>query len=564
MSLGELELLSGGGVIERRPLVAAQPLVIGRGEKADWRVESEPFLSRRHVEVSLADGVLKVRKLPEASNPILRDGAARDEFILKNGESFVIGRSKFRFTLTRSEGAVRVSDERPKEQRTLDSSELYAAGGTSAAFRLRDLLELPEILRTRDRAGFYAHIAGMLRLATGAVWSCVLTEDGRVLGEDSADDLSRFAASRMLLRKAVKEAPQPTIYSWSDASGGLKATAAPGTDWAICAAAKITDESAVAFYVSGRSAAEKGSRAAHLGSARFVGLVADIVGRSLSADRLQAQERRLEHYFSGPVVKKILKSANPEDLEPKQAEGTVLFFDIRGFSKKTEGNMEKMVEYLREIRRVMTAMTEIILAEHGVILQYMGDGILACWNLPYEDPKHIDRACRAAGLMSRELFRITDGWRCGVGLHCGPVVAGAIGSEQIFSYGVMGPVVNQASRIEGITKIVGVPVLVSRKIVERLSPAVAVPVRVGRFQPAGMETPLDLYELAEPPGNPGREKILAEGLAAFEAGQWAKTLEILGLLPAEDAPVRFLLSLTRDYARAAPPGWKGVIALTQK
>lgn len=555
-----LEVLSGGAVVESRPLAPVRPLVIGRSEKADWRFEGESFLSRRHVEVRLSGKTLAVRKLPEASNPVIRDGEVRDEFVLADGESFVIGTTLFRFVLPRREISIRLSEDEPSRTHTMSAAELYAHETTSDKHRLHDLLELPEILRTRDRAGFYAHIAGMLRLATGAVWSCVLTEEARILGEDCVNDVTRFSVSRTLLSKAVAEAPQPTLYCWSLGSDQTQATVLEGINWSICAAVKIPGESAVAFYVAGSGESDARSRKLREESARFVGLVADIVGRSLALDR----EKRLEHYFSGPVVKKILKSANPADLEPRLARGTVMFFDIRGFSKKSEGKLEKMVEHFRDIKTVMTAMTGIILAEHGTVLSYIGDAIFACWNLPYEDPEHIDRAVRAAMAMSRELERITEGWQCGIGLHCGEVVAGTIGSDQIFSYGVMGPVVNQASRVEGITKQVGVRILVSREVAERISPSVAIAVRIGKFRPAGMDNPIDLYDLTEASGEVFRREIFDEGLAAFEAGNWDKAYQTLHALPAEDMAARFIMGRAAEYSKNPPKDWKGVIALREK
>lgn len=555
-----LEVSRTGVILLRRALPSERPVVIGRGESADWRVDGEPYLSRRHVEATLTAGGLTVRRLPEASNLVMQGGVPRDEFVMADGDRFVIGKTIFRLVFERRETAAPADAKAPDYRYTLDPADLYAPGGSSAAFRLRDLLELPELLRGRNRAGFYAHVAGMLRLATGGAWSCVLTREGGVLGEDCADDVSRFSASRALVRKAFVDAPQPTLYCWRDGDAGMNATAADGVDWAICAAARVPGESDVAFYVAGRGQAEEDARGAYQDAARFVGLVADIVGRSVSLDR----EKRLERYFAGPVAKKILLSANPDDLEPRQALGTVMFFDIRGFSRRSEGNLDRMAGHLREIKKVMTAMTGIILDEHGVVLSYIGDAIYACWNLPFEDDAHVDRAVRAALAMKRELSRITDDWRCGIGIHCGQVVAGAMGSEQIFSYGVMGPVVNQASRIEGITKQVGVPILVSREVAGRLSAGVAIPVRIGRFQPAGMDTPLDLFDLEPPPGDAARRAAFADGLAAFESGDWTTAGAIFRAFPADDMAARFLHSLAAEHSARAPRDWRGVIKLTQK
>ena len=168
----------------------------------------------------------------------------------------------------------------------------------------------------------------------------------------------------------------------------------------------------------------------------------------------------------------------------------------------------------------MNAMSDRIFRKGGVVLQYMGDGILACWNVPIADDERVDRACRGALSMVEALEKIPGDWRCGIGIHTGEVVAGAIGSDRMF-LSVMGSVVNQASRVEGITKVVEVSILATRDVAERVSPEVGVARRIGRFLPAGMETALDLYELTPPPADPERLALFARGLEAFEGGDGA-------------------------------------------
>ena len=257
-------------------------------------------------------------------------------------------------------------------------------------------------------------------------------------------------------------------------------------------------------------------------------------------------------------------SADPKELEPRLAQSTVMFFDLRGFSRRTEGKNEKILEHMGELRGVMTAMTDRIFAEGGVVLQYMGDGILACWNVPLEEAKHVDHACRAALSMIEALKGIPGDWRCGIGLHTGEVVAGAIGSERMFSYSVMGPVVNQASRVEGITKAVEVPILVTREVAERVTREEAVATRIGRYQPAGMEADLDLYELTPPPANPERQDLFARGLEAFEKGAWERAYELLDRLGPGDRPARYLMTLAEQFRRRPPRNWAGIIELAEK
>ncbi len=242
-----------------------------------------------------------------------------------------------------------------------------------------------------------------------------------------------------------------------------------------------------------------------------------------------------------------------------------MFFDIRGFSKLTEGKAEKILEKTGELRdEVMTAMTEEIFNENGVVLQFLGDGILACWNLPFPDTEHVNRACRAALAMVAALERVAPTWRCGIGIHTGQVVAGSMGAKQLFSYTVMGPVVNQASRLEGITKIVEVPILVTREVADKISQASLGVRRIGKFQPAGMNVALDLFEIHSPTDNVDQDKLFAKGLEEFEKGAWESAYEILDQLPPSDRPARYIKTLAEVFRRRPPKDWTGVIELSEK
>ncbi len=546
-------------------LIPGQSAVIGRSPEADLRIAGDSFVSRRAAVVYLDSDRLSVKRVAGASNPIVFNGEEKDEFVVEAGEGFVIGKTRFfllsEATFVKMQAETKID---PKLLRTISDNDMYAMGGHSERLRLLDLLELPEMLRSKSRAEFFVHLAALLRMATGGRWVSVTTEEGKLLALDMADmNVKQVQISRSLANVALKEAPRPTIYFWSNPEEDFRATIQEGTDWAICAAMKLPGESPLILYVAGQGGGDA-SASAHQENARFVGLVADMVGRSLAVQQLESWQGRLQQYFSGPVISKILKSSDPKELEPRLAQSTVMFFDLRGFSRRTEGQNEKILSYLGELRQVMTAMTRWVFEEQGVVLQYQGDGMLACWNVPIADPKHIDRACRAALKMCATLKELRGDWKCGIGLHTGEVVAGSIGSEQMFSYSVMGSVVNQASRVEGITKAVESPILVTREIADGVSPAVAVPLRIGKFRPVGMATALDLFELQPPQGDAKRMESFGKGLEALEAGDWEKAYEILDVLPAADRPARFLKSLAEAYRRHPPRDWKGVVELTEK
>lgn len=558
-----LEALTEKGEPVKLMLSPGKPVVLGRAMDADLSIPGDPYISRKQAEIQLGDGRLSVRRLSGASNPILYRGEEQNEFTISAGDRFVVGKTQF--TLVPEATMVRLQTDSGADQRlshTISEQDLYTMGGRSDRLRLLDLLELPEMLRSKPRNEFFVHLAALLRIATNARWSSITNEAGSVLAKDAADaSVTSFTMSRSLAQVALKEAPRPTLYLWSKPTADLKATVSEGSDWAICAAMRLAGEPPVLLYVTGEGG-ESGE--SHQENARFVGLVADMVSRSLSVQKLEGMQGRLQQYFSGPVISKILESNDPKELEPRLAQATTMFFDLRGFSKRTEGQNDKILEHLNELRRVMTAMTEEIFKENGVVLQYLGDGIMACWNVPIADEEHVNRACRAALGMAATLARIGGGWTCGIGIHSGEVVAGSLGSEQMFSYTVMGSTVNQTSRVEGITKIVETPVLVTREVAAKVGAAVARTRRVGRFQPAGMRTALDLFELL--PANAGEEPIATygKGLDAFERGEWEESYEILDRLGTGDRPARYIKSLAEMFRRRPPRDWSGVIELTEK
>lgn len=172
---------------------------------------------------------------------------------------------------------------------------------------------------------------------------------------------------------------------------------------------------------------------------------------------------------------------------------------------------------------------------------------------------------RAELAMRKRLAEVEPSMRCGIGLHTGRVVAGTIGSDQIFAYGLIGSVVNQASRVEGITKTIGAPVLVTREIAQKLtagSGASATP--FGLFRPAGMTADLELYELRAGPLDSARAAAFSAAVEGLRSARWADVATALAGLPADDGPARYLAAYAEKCANVPPPAWRGVIELSEK
>ncbi|MEX0992747.1 MAG: adenylate/guanylate cyclase domain-containing protein [Solirubrobacterales bacterium] len=182
---------------------------------------------------------------------------------------------------------------------------------------------------------------------------------------------------------------------------------------------------------------------------------------------------------------------------------TVLFSDLRGFTTFSEvQSADRVIDILNGY---FEEMSEAILDNGGTLLGYLGDGIIAVFGAPIEQPNHADRAVAAAREMIGErLERFNqglqhqglDGFRMGVGLNSGAVMCGNVGSARRLEYTAIGDTVNTASRIESMTK--GTPhqlfVADSTRSMMRDPDGL---VFVDEFEVRGRREPVKLWSLAQ-------------------------------------------------------------------
>src|SRR5258708_22451623 len=192
---------------------------------------------------------------------------------------------------------------------------------------------------------------------------------------------------------------------------------------------------------------------------------AGTVARNFPQER--RQKRRLSRFFSPDVVAEIIRHKDDSKLAATRRRMTVLFSDIRGFTSMSEKMQpEEVVTFLREYRTVVTAA---VFKHGGTVDKYIGDAIMALYNVPLEAPAHALRAVRTAlefqervrPLGERFAARHGGHLACGVGIHTGDAVVGTIGSEQRLEYTAIGDTINLGSRLEGVTKEFSVPIIIS-------------------------------------------------------------------------------------------------------
>jgi len=242
----------------------------------------------------------------------------------------------------------------------------------------------------------------------------------------------------------------------------------------------------------------------------------------------------------------------------------------------TEEAGENLHQFLGRLKNALGVMTQGISSQNGVIADFQGDSALGFWGWPIPLTKGAIPACRAA-LRIHQMFKISNstgrnelsGFEVGIGITRGNAIAGKIGTIEQAKVGVFGPVVNLASRLEGMTKQIGVPILIDEATasdVRNLLPETEGRCRrIGLFRPAGIETPISVYELL---ASEGKSTISNQNIADFEAaveafiaGDWERALELLGQLPPKDRAKDFLLLQIASNNYTAPENWDGVIAL---
>ena len=224
-----------------------------------------------------------------------------------------------------------------------------------------------------------------------------------------------------------------------------------------------------------------------------------------------------KQYVAPEIIEEILKDPNKLKLGGAKKELTIFFSDIRGFTTISEKfKPEELVHFLNEY---LSAMSNIVLKNKGVIDKYIGDAIMAFWGAPIEEKDNAKLACETSLEMQIELEKLNDklskkGYphlNIGMGMNTGEVIVGNMGSNEKFDYTVIGDNVNLASRLEGLNKIYGTSIIISETTYEKVKNYfLARDIDLVRVK--GKTQPVRIYELI---GKISGEKAKIEHLTMF-------------------------------------------------
>jgi adenylate cyclase len=297
---------------------------------------------------------------------------------------------------------------------------------------------------------------------------------------------------------------------------------------------------------------------------------------------METRSRRLITGLFGTYVPKELvaeMSKNPEEysMRGESRDMTVLFSDVRDFTSISEGLTPEGLKDM--MNAYLTEMTQVVQDKRGTIDKYIGDAIMAFWGAPLNDAEHATHGVDAALTMQKRIRNLdTDfikrGWpilNIGVGLNCGEMNVGDMGSKFRRAYTVMGDAVNLASRLESLTKEYGVGILVSENMVKAAQGFVYR--EIDKVVVKGRQEGVSIFE---PLGKVGEvtDTTLTEVdrfhkvVEHYRKQRWDDAEQILKALSQSnpDSKLYRLYQKRIDYFRANSPGptWNGLWVFTTK
>src|SRR5437016_3143867 len=516
-----LKVTDASGRQAQHQLNARVNCMIGRAPD-NQIVLDDPRASRHHAHIkanedgsfTVVDGVIVNGQIKRSANKVFVNGEQKFDHPLKDGDRVTIGASTLRFEQPKEERTADLSyDDKPlghtqllmsaKDVLTtvLRQSDPGISGG-AAAPRGDKVLEslqrkaniLSEIYEMSKALGAGFDLDRIFKMATDIIFRSppadrvvALRSDG-IVTEQNADNAKLFPIAtrardekleaharkmtigRTITRKVMKD--RVALLSQDAAAdeqfAGVDSIVSQGVRSTICA--PLFTESGVhgALYAD-RLDPFSAFKPDDLELISAVAAQTAIAVENVRAhERLAREEVARANYgrfLPEYVVKQLLDNPDSFKLGGVLQSITVLFADIRGFTRISEhAAPEKIVQLLN---RYFSAMTDIIFAHGGTLDKYLGDGLMALFGAPTVTPNDASNALSTAVAMQRRLIGINLELReegfpeigIGIGLHTGEVTVGYIGSERRSEYTAIGDTVNTASRLESNAK--GGQILVS-------------------------------------------------------------------------------------------------------
>ena len=588
-----------------RELAVGQETRIGRAPKAGWTIAWDMMISREHADLTWNGERLHVRLTPNAQNPILYRNQSLRELTVLSGEWFQIGQSSFQVGELAATTPLGLSSETSTlpvaDVRGYDADDLRKVAFQHTDQRMEILAQIPDLIRrSRSDEELCGSLSIMLLNVLPQAEAVAVAQFDLALLPADPDRLEtfpepstmrvetrtrftgRFQPSRRMVWLALKKEQSLIHITGDDGSG--KFTVSEGLRWSFCCPIRGDATKGWCLYVSGNKTWNESRAISEDDLApdlRFTELVAQFIGSIRHVRVLQDQKTRLSAFFSPKVVQTLSHQSRANELlAPAERSVTVLFCDVRGFSRKCEQLQGDLLRLLQSVRGALGVMAEGIIDNDGTIADFQGDAALGFWGWPVEASDGPLPACRAALQIYREFQQggaesggLLEGFAVGIGIAHGRALAGQIGTSRQGKVGVFGPVANLGSRVEGLTRQFGVPICIDEATADfvrnGLAPEEGRIRRLGRVRPKGMAAAVLVYALL--PGGTETDGLSGDQLQLYDeavddvsAGRWERALTTLRALPTFDGPTRFLLRMMAEANHRPPDDWSGAFSLGEK
>lgn len=590
---------SDGRPSGRFPLHQGHSLVVGRAATCDIPLLDDPLVSRRHLVLVPQSDHVVARRASDSKNPLFFEGKEVDSCRIEIGQHIVVGSTLLQIVSgvsgRSSSGLTPSADDPAVAQVNFSSQSLKKVRYPDAENRIEVLTHLPEVIAgARSDAELHVKLChlllrGVVDAEAAAIVEFAAGDTVRVLHWDRRRETAgEFRPSRRLVRESLGQAePRSVLQVWDPSQPHMiEHTLASDLDWACCTPVEGLTLQKTGLYLAGKRNLPGAATAlnidrSHLDAdVKFTELVSQIIGAVLKSRRWERQRSGLRQFFAPPILAALGDDLDTTLLEPCECDVTVMFCDLRGFSQTAENASGDLLGLLDRVSRALGVMTRQILSHGGVTGDFQGDATLGFWGWPFPSTDAAINACRAA-LAIRSEFESKKGrkdhplgdFAMGIGLAHGRAVAGKIGTLEQVKVTVFGPVVNLASRLEGLTKQLRVPILLDETtaaLVRQRLPAEEGRLRkLARVLPYGMDRPVVVHELLPsekdfPLLSDQQLKAYEEGVDRFIQGDWEEAYHRLHAMPSSDRAQDLLIQQIAMNNRQAPKDWDGTIRFPGK
>jgi len=287
--------------------------------------------------------------------------------------------------------------------------------------------------------------------------------------------------------------------------------------------------------------------------------------------------KNFKRYVPADLVAQLINENLDAGLGGEVRPLTIFFSDIADFTTISEQKTPE--ELVADLSQYFEISSKSILERRGTIDKYIGDSVMAFWGAPEPMADHAARACDSAIAIRDSLRTLSRQWenqgkepfRTRIGIHTGEAIVGNMGYADRLNYTVIGDAVNVASRLEGINKVYGTEIVVSRLTYDQCRGEFEFRL-LDRVSVKGRREPLDIFELAARKNDlDKRERLLYRyyeaGMKRYLAQEWDEALRYFDtvLRYRRDRPAMIMRERCLAY-RVRPPGagWNGVSAQTTK